>query len=128
MMSRLLVALAVFAAAPSVAQEWRMAPEYDVLLTTWDIAPKEIRLKAGEPVRLRLVNNSNRSLTFSAADFFAAGQLRPRDGGTIKKGAIEVPSSSTRTIVLVPKAGRYKMRGGNFVHRISGMNGTIIVE
>jgi len=125
---RLFVALALAFAAPAVAQEWRMAPEYDVLLSTYDIAPEEIRLKAGEPVRLRFVNNSNHELAFSAAGFFRDAKLRRRDGETVRNGTIEVPALSTRTVVLVPKAGRYKARGGSFVHRILGMNGKIIVE
>ena len=128
MMRPLLMTLALFAAAPAAAQDWRMAPEYDVLLTTWDIAPGELRLRSGEPVRLRFVNNSNRDLKFSAEDFFKNARLRQRDGGTVAKGAIMVPSLSTRTVVLVPKAGRYKMRGGNVAQRVAGMNGTIIVE
>ena len=105
-----------------------MAPEYDVLLTTYDIAPDEIRLKAGEPVRLRFVNTSNQGLSFSASGFFKDAKLRGRDGASLKGGKIEVPALSTRTVVLVPKAGRYKARGGSFVHRLLGMSGKIIVE
>jgi hypothetical protein len=124
----LFLAAAAIAAAPASAQEWRMAPEYDVLLSTYDIAPDEIRLKAGEPVRLRFVNNSNQELRFSAGDFFKEAQLRKRDGALVKGGTIEVPALSTRTVVLVPKAGRYKAGGGSFVHRLLGMGGKIIVE
>ena len=127
-MRHFLIPLALMAAAPAAAQEWRMAPEYDVLLTTYDIAPDEIRLKAGEPVRLRFVNTSNQRLGFSAGGFFGKAQLRHRDQDLVKGGTIEVPALSTRTIVIVPKAGRYKARGGSFVHRILGMNGKIIVE
>jgi hypothetical protein len=124
----LILAAAAVAGAPAAAQDWRMAPEYDVLLSTYDIAPEEIRLKAGEPVRLRFVNNSNQGLRFAAGAFFKQAQLRRRDGGQIKGGAIDVPALSTRTVVLVPKAGRYKARGGNFVQRLLGMGGKIIVE
>jgi len=127
-MRHLLIPLALGLAAPAGAQDWRMAPEYDVLLSTWDIAPEEIRLKAGTPVRLRFVNNSNQGLSFSAEGFFKGAQLRRRDGALVKGGSIEVPALSTRTVVLVPKAGRYKARGGSFVHRLLGMNGKIIVE
>jgi plastocyanin len=127
-MRDLLLAVTLLAAAPAAAQEWRMAPEYDVLLSTWDIAPDEIRLKAGAPVRLRFVNNSNQGLAFSADDFFKHAQMRRSDGKVVKGGEVEVPALSTRTVVLVPKAGRYKARGGSFVHRLLGMNGKIIVE
>lgn len=105
-----------------------MAPEYDVLLSTYDIQPGEIRLKAGEPVRLRFVNTSNQGLTFSAGGFFRAAQLRRRDSAIVRGGAVAVPALSTRTIVLVPKAGRYKAQGANLLHRLLGMSGRIIVE
>jgi len=105
-----------------------MAPEYDVLLTAYDIQPREIRLKAGEPVRLRFVNNSNEGLRFSAEGFFRDSKLRRRDSGLVKGGSLEVPPLSTRTIVLVPKAGRYKATGANLLHRLLGMSGRIIVE
>lgn len=124
----LLPALLMLAAAPAAAQEWRSAPEYDVLLTTYDIAPEEIRLKADRPVRLRFVNTSNQGLTFSAGGFFKAAQLRRRDGRLVKDGAISVPPLATETVVLVPKKGRYKVRGGTFVHRLLGMRGRIVVE
>ena len=117
----------VLTAVPAAAQDWRGAPEYDVLLTTYDIVPKEIRLKAGIPVRLRFVNNSNQKLSFSAGGFFRSAQLRQRDKGAAD-GTIEVAALSSETVVLVPKAGRYKMRGRTFVHRMLGMDGRIVVE
>ena len=128
-MRRLFLAIALAAiGAPAPAQEWRMAPEYDVLLTSFDIQPKEIRLKANQPVRLRFVNNSNQGHSFEAEGFFRKSQLRRRDGELVKGGSIEVPPLSTRTIVLVPKAGRYKASSGNFLHRLLGMSGRIVVE
>ncbi len=105
-----------------------MAPEYDVLLTAYDIEPGEIRLKAGAPVRLRFVNNTDRGLIFSAEGFFRDSQLRRRDSRLVKNGGVAVPALSTRTIVLVPKAGRYKATGANLLHRLLGMSGRIIVE
>ena len=128
MRSLLFLAALSLAAAPAAAQDWRAAPEYDVLLTTYDIAPAEIRLAAGEPVRLRFVNNSNQGLSFSAGRFFRAAKARGRDGDTLKGGRVNVPPLSTHTIVVVPKAGRYKVSGGNRFHRLLGMSGRIVVE
>jgi plastocyanin len=105
-----------------------MAPEYDVQLSTYDIQPGEIRLKAGEPVRLRFVNNSNRGLSFSAGDFFRSAQMRRRDSRLVKGGAVRVPPLSTRVVVLVPRPGRYRAQGANLLHRVLGMSGRIIVE
>ena len=105
-----------------------MAPEYDVQLSTYDIQPRDIRLRAGEPVRLRFVNNSNQRLTFSAGGFFRSARLRRRDAGLVRGGSISVPPLSTRTVVLVPKPGRYRAQGANLLHRALGMSGRIIVE
>jgi hypothetical protein len=114
--------------AAAAAQDWRSGPEYDVLLTTYDIAPEVIRLQADRPVRLRFVNNSNQSLAFSAGGFFRAAKARGRDGDTVKGGRVNVPALSTRTVVIVPRKGRYKMRGGTLFHRVLGMRGRIVVE
>jgi plastocyanin len=126
---RLLACLAVLLlAAPAPAQEWPMAPQYDVLLTSYAIQPAVIRLKAGEPVRLRFVNNSNERHRFAAAAFFRAAQVRPFDAAAVEGGAIVLPPLSTRTIGLVPKAGRYRVAGDNFIHHILGMAARIVVE
>jgi plastocyanin len=127
-MRSFLLPLALLLAAPAAAQDWRMAPEYDVQLSAYDIQPGEIRLRAGEPVRLRFVNNSNQGLTFSAGDFFRSAKMRRRDSGLVRGGAIRVPPLSTRTVVLVPRSGRYGARGANILHRMLGMSGRIIVE
>lgn len=116
--------------APGAApgQEWPRAPEYDVLLTSYDIAPRVIRLEAGRAVRLRFVNNSNQTHAFTARAFFASAEIRGRDGATVRGGRIKVGPGETRTVALVPQAGRYAMRSGNFFWRLMGMNGKIIVE
>jgi hypothetical protein len=46
----------------------------------------------------------------------------------LKGGRLDVPALSTRTLVVVPKAGRYKVRGGTLFHRVMGMSGRIVVE
>lgn len=124
----ILVVLAFLLVSPAAAQDWRTAEEQDVLLTAHDIRPEEIRLKAGAPVRLRFVNTSNEGLRFSAEHFFGASKLRRRDSGLVRGGSLMVPPLSTRTIVLVPKAGRYRMTGANLLHRMLGMSGRILVE
>jgi plastocyanin len=122
------LALTLSAAAAAPAQEWRMAPEYDVLLTSYDIEPKTIHLRAGAPVRLRFVNTSNQGHRLSAPGFFRTAQLRRRDAPRVADGALSVGPLATETVVLVPKAGRYKMASGNVLHRLLGMSGRIVVE
>lgn len=114
--------------APAAAHEWRQAPEYDVLLSSYDISPEVLHLKAGEAVRLRFVNNSERVLDFSAPSFFRTAELRRRDLKDVAGGGLRLGPGQTRTVALVPKAGRYRMRSGNFLHRVLGMSGVIIVE
>jgi hypothetical protein len=128
-MRRLLfLVMALLIGTPAAAQDWRSGPEYDVLLTTYNIAPEVIRLQADRPVRLRFVNNSNQALAFSAGGFFRSAKARGRDGDMVKGGRINVPALSTRTVVVAPKAGRYKVRGGTVLHRVLGMRGRIVVE
>ena len=115
-------------ALPAAAQEWRTAPEYDLLLTSYAIQPKVLRLKAGEPVRLRFVNNSNEPHRFAAAAFFARAELRERERTMVRRGSLEVAPLSEQTLVLVPHAGRYRMTGGSVAQRLLGMNGRIVVE
>jgi plastocyanin len=127
-MRRLTLFLSLFLAAPAAAQEWRTAPEYDVLLTSYAIQPKVLKLKAGEPVRLRFVNNSNEPHRFAAAAFFARAEVPERLRGLVKHGAVLVAPLSEETLVLVPKAGRYGMSGGSLAQRLLGMHGRIVVE
>jgi plastocyanin len=128
-MRRILAFLALAALAGSAAaQEWRRAPEYDVLLTSYDIVPGTIRLKAGEPVRLRFVNNSNQRHDFTARGFFRSARMRGRDSRLVADGSLEVGPLSTETIVLVPRPGRYRMASRNVLHRVLGMSGRIVVE
>ena len=129
-MRRLLpIAAAFLLAAPAAAvPQWRSAPEIDVLLSRWDIAPAEIRLKAGEAVRLRFVNNSEETLRFSARRFFGRAEARRQDAAAIEEGRIDVPPLSSRTVMLVPRAGRYRAEGGHLLHRLLGMRGRIVVE
>ena len=129
-MRRICLFLCAFlvASPASAAPEWRQAREYDVLLSSFDISPQTISLKAGQPLRLRLINNSSEAHSFSAGAFFAAGEIRKRERDAVSGGAIHVAAGETREILLVPAAGRYSARCANLLHRILGMSARIIVE
>lgn len=130
-MRRLLPFLAaLIVASPLAAQEpeWRQAADYDVLLEPFDIEPSPLRLEAGRPVRLRFVNSGQRSLSFSAPGFFRAARVRSGEGDDIGDGSFRLAPGERRTIVLVPARGRYRMRSDNFLHRLFGMSGRIVVE
>ena len=128
----LLLVSALCLAAPSAASaqepEWRQSADFDVLLEPFDIQPGELRLEAGRPVRLRFVNSGQRSLSFSAPAFFRAARIRSGAGDDLGDGSFRLGAGERRTIVLVPAAGRYPMRSANFLHRLFGMTGRIIVE
>ena len=133
-MRLLLLFSALLLAAPASAQqagrepEWRQSADFDVLLEPFDIEPGEIRLEANRPVRLRFVNSGQRSLGFSAPAFFRAARIRSGDGEDLRDGTFRLEAGERRTIVLVPRAGRYGMRGVNIFHRLMGMKGRIVVE
>lgn len=124
----LLCALLAVVPHTAAAQEWRRAAEYDVLLSSYDIEPNVIRLKAGEPVRLRFVNNSGMTHDFSAKEFFARADLRKRDAEALAGGRVKVGPHQALTVALVPAPGRYKTRSDNLFRRLMGMHGVIIVE
>lgn len=129
-MYRLLTAILLtsFAVPAASAPDWRQARDYEVRLSSFDIEPGTMRLRAGEPVRLRLVNVSQGDHSFSADAFFAAAQMRNRDKRLAVGGSIDVPAGDVREVIVVPAAGRYRARCGNLLHRILGMSSEIIVE
>lgn len=122
--SLLLIAAPVSAAA----QEWRHAPELPIMLSNFKFEPSSIRLKAGQPVRLHLVNRSPGEHDFAAKEFFAAAKIRPRDAAAVAQGRVAVEQNATRDVTLVPAAGRYRFRCSNILHRLLGMSGEIVVD
>ncbi len=124
----LILAFALLASPAAAAPEWRQARDYEVRLTSYDIAPREMRFRAGEPVRLRLVNVSGQTHSFDADGFFSAAQIRGREARAVRGGKVIVPPGDVREVVLVPKAGRYSVHAGNLLSRVLGMSSRIIVE
>lgn len=128
-MGRSPILLLVLIAAPALAQpDWRAAPEVVVALENYDFAPREIHLKAGQPVRLHLVNRARGGHDFTARDFFAAATVRDADRGKIADGTVYLAGGATQDIALIPKAGRYKLHCGHTMHALFGMKGAIVVD
>jgi len=98
-----------------------------VQLSSFSFAPERIRLKAGVPIRLRLVNESDGEHNFSAPTFFAASSIQP--GSSIpSNGTVEVASHQTVEIALVPGTpAAYPLECTHFLHSVFGMNGTVEV-
>ena len=97
----------------------------EVRLSSFDYTPRTIRLRAGQPVVLRLVNTGGGGHNFAAPQFFAAARLI--EAGALRNGKVEVPSRQTREVRLVPARGRYRLRCTHTLHSALGMRGEIVV-
>jgi hypothetical protein len=130
-MRQWLALILVLLAVPAAAQrepEWRTAPEYDVLLRPFTYEPPIIRLRAGEPVRLRFVNGGRATHSFHARRFFRDARLRRGDGDLASSGRFRLGPGERRLVALVPARGRYQVRSANLAQRVLGMRALIIVE
>jgi plastocyanin len=117
---------AVPPAQPSVAAG-ESAGIFTVVLTDFAFTPDHIALRAGVPIRLRLVNNSKGGHDFSAPAFFAASNIAP-GSTTPADGAIEVGSHQTVEIAVTPRVpGTYPVECTHFLHSLFGMTATIAV-
>ncbi|MFN3944215.1 MAG: copper-binding protein [Allosphingosinicella sp.] len=124
----IVAALLLASPAAALAPDWRQAIAHDVLLAPWRYEPRTIRLEAGQPIRLTLVNNSEVAQHFAARDFFAAARIREEDEAIVRNGNVRLGPGERRTIALVPAPGRYRVRSANLFHRLLGMSGLIVVE
>ena len=128
-MRALLLPVLLFLPVPALAApEWRQARDVELRISNFDFTPAAINLRAGEPIRLRLVNISPTTHSFDADAFFARAQLRSREARIVADGKVVVPANDVREILLVPAPGRYRARSGNLITRLLGMSSQIIVE
>ena len=118
--SVLAAAVAVMAGQP-VAQ----APVQTIEMRSFGYAPRTIQLVAGQPVTLRFVNRSGDSHDFTARRFFAGARFV---AGAAPDGEIGLKGGQSRSITLIPAAGRYTVHCGHFLHKQFGMRGEIIVR
>jgi uncharacterized cupredoxin-like copper-binding protein len=98
-----------------------------VLLSSFAFDPERIRLKAGEPVRLRLVSESGGGHNFSAPAFFAESSFLPGSSAPAG-GEIEVGPHQKVEVSLVPRQpGTYPLTCTHSLHDLFGMTGSIDV-
>ena len=128
----LVIALEVFSAPSSGTAQQTTAPTHDietitVRLSSFAFDPSHIRLKAGVPIRLRLVNESGGGHDFSAPAFFASSTLLP--GSSVPpNGDVAVRSHQTVEVAVVPRTpGTYHLECTHFLHSFFGMHGTVEV-
>jgi plastocyanin len=104
-----------------------MGETITVRLTNFAFDPDHLRLKAGVPVRLRLVNESSGGHDFSAPALFAASSVLP-GGSAPSNGEMAVGSHQTVELALVPRTpGTYHVECTHFLHSFFGMHGTVEV-
>ncbi|RZK00805.1 MAG: copper-binding protein [Novosphingobium sp.] len=125
-----LLAVGLVPAASAVAQEpdWSRAEPVTVILSSFYFAPSEIRLRAGRPVTLHLVNQGDGGHNFSAPEFFQAATIRPEDRGYLFRGTVELAGHRDKAITLVPRRGVYKLRCTHTMHGMLGMKGWVVVD
>ena len=112
-------AISLVVGSPTTAQ-----PVQTVTLYSYGYSPDVLQLRAGRPVTLTFVNRSNSGHDFTARSFFANSRIV---SGQVRNGEVGMGPGQSRTVTLVPRAGRYKVHCGQFLHKQFGMKGTIIV-
>ena len=119
------IAFAFLLAVPAAAFAQPHARIVEVRLSNFDFAPSQIRLRAGEPIVLRLVNDARGAHNFAAPEFFAAAA---GVGGPVREGKVEVAGHQSAEIRLTPARGHYRLRCTHTLHTAFGMTGEITVE
>lgn len=118
--STLVIALSL--TAPAAAQ----APaQLTVDVWSFGFAPHPIHLAAGKPVTLTFVNRSGSGHDFSAPGFFEHATIT---GGAAPGGEIDLRAHETRSVTLIPRAGRYQAHCSHFLHKQMGMSDLIVVD
>lgn len=119
-----LAAAAILLAAPAAAQPVA-APVRIIYLHTYAYAPSPILLPAGRAVTLQFINRAGKRHDFTARRFFRSSRLL---AGRVDNGEVDLRGGESRTVTLIPAAGRYQVHCGYPFHKMLGMRGTIVVQ
>lgn len=110
----------------AAAVDWSGAQRIEVRMMEYEFIPNILRLRHAVPYQLHLVNAGKEGHDFSAADFFAAAEIKNRaalnDGKSIYLG----PGQSADIYFIAPTAGLFAPRCAD--HDWAGMTATIVVE
>lgn len=104
------------------------AQPVEVTLSNFKFTPNHIRLRAGTPYALHLINVASGGHDFAAPEFFAAAKVAPEDAAVIADGEVALAGGASRTVRLIPAAGTYKLTCTHPGHALLGMTGDIVVE
>jgi plastocyanin len=100
----------------------------NVSLTSFDVYPETIHLKAGVPIMLRVANDSDIGHDLTAPEFFNAAAISAGDAVNVVAGKIALSPHRNVIIAMIPAAGRYSMKCSHALHKMLGMSGTIVVD
>ena len=118
---RSLAAFTLVFAVPAPAQ----TPVQMIELSSFAYSPRTIALSAGKAVTLTFVNRSKDGHDFTAKNFFAHSRII---SGSAPGGEIELKAGQSRSVTLIPAAGRSEVHCSHFLHKQFGMTGTILVR
>ena len=121
---RMLAFLALLA-LPTVTAAQPSARTVEISLSNFDFTPSTIRLRAGEPVVLHLVNTAHGGHNFAAPEFFAAAS---GVSGPVTDGKVELHGEQSVDVHVTPARGHYHLRCTHTMHTAFGMSGEIEVE
>ena len=119
------LAFLAFLALPAVTAAQPAATSVEIRLSNFDFTPSTIRLRAGEPVVLHLVNTAHGGHNFAAPEFFAAAS---GVSGPVRGGKVELGGNQSVDVRLTPARGHYRLRCTHTMHTAFGMSGEIVVE
>lgn len=98
-----------------------------VRMSDFAFAPDNLRLRAGSPVRLRLVNESSGGHDFPAPGFFAASTY-PAGSAAPTNGSVEVGGRQTVELtVIYHTPGTYPVECTHLLPSFFGMTASIDV-
>jgi plastocyanin len=118
------LSLAAFASVPTSAQPVA-APVQTIGLYSYGYSPNPIVLAAGRPVTLTFVNRGRHGHDFTAKRFFRASRIL---SGSAPGGEVELAGGQSRSLTLIPAAGRYKVHCGHPFHSLMGMRAEVVVR
>ena len=112
------------AAAPV---DWSSAHRVEIRMIEYEFAPKELRLRRGEPYQLHLVNAGNEGHDFTAPDFLTSVEVKNIDALDASGTSVFLQPGHTTDIYFIARnAGLFAPRCAD--HDWAGMTATIVID
>jgi len=127
MIDRRLLAAAMLvlcsAASPAASPP---APQVQAIdLVSFAYRPAPIVLRAGQSITLVFANRGKGSHDFTAPAFFGAARIL---SGQAPGGTVALRGGQSARVTLIPAVGRYRVHCGRPLHKMMGMQTTILVQ